>query len=42
MNRHLEDYCWTVKLSFEYDVKLQAFVMPRIKQAIEFIPLSIR
>ncbi|CAF1102172.1 unnamed protein product, partial [Brachionus calyciflorus] len=42
MDRNLEDYCWTLKLSYECENKLEAFGMPRIRQAISFIPLSVR
>ena len=41
----LEDflkYCWSVELNHEFPEKPFPFSMPRIKQAIEFIPLTLR
>ena len=42
MNRNIEDYCWSIPLNHEFKQALQPFVLPRIKQAIAFLPLSLR
>lgn len=42
MDSIVEECCWSVKLNHEFNEKLLPFVMPRIKQAIAFIPLSLR
>lgn len=42
MNTSLEEICWSVQLNHEFKEKLQPFVMPRLKQAIAFLPLSLR
>jgi hypothetical protein len=40
--KDLLDYCWSVKLNHEFPEKVNPFQMPRFKQAIEFIPLTLR
>jgi len=42
MDKQLEDYCYKVNLDHEYKLKLNPFVLPRLKQAIAFIGLSLR
>lgn len=42
MEKQMQEFCWTLKVGHEFTQKLQAFVMPRVKQALEFIPLSFR
>ncbi len=42
MDSSLEEYCWSIPLNHEFKEKLLPFVMPRIKQAIAFLPLSLR
>ena len=42
MDKNIQDYCWTLKLSDGFKEKLSPFVMPRIKQAISFIGLTFR
>lgn len=42
MDSSIEEYCWSIQLDYEFKEKLLPFVMPRIKQAIAFLPLSFR
>lgn len=42
MDQHVIDYSWSVKLDHSFKENMKPFTMPRIKQAIEFLPLSIR
>ncbi len=42
MDQEIEKYCWSVDLDHEYKEKLSAFIVPRFKQALEFVGLSLR
>ena len=41
-NNEMFCYSWKVKLNHQFPEKLNPFQMPRLKQAIEFIPLTMR
>jgi hypothetical protein len=42
MNDFLKDYCWNLRLDHVFDEKLSPFVLPSIRQSIEFLGLSFR
>lgn len=42
MDSSVEQCSWSVKLNHEFNEKLKPFTMPKLKQAIAFIPLSFR
>lgn len=42
MDKLTEEYCWSVKLNHKFTEKVKPFTAPRIRQALEFLPLSIR
>jgi len=42
MDEQIEDFCYKVNLDHKYNIKLNAFVVPRLKQAISFIGLTLR
>jgi len=42
MDNSIEDICWSVQLNHEFKEKLLPFTMPKLKQAIAFLPLSLR
>ena len=42
MNEYLKDYCWNLRLDHVFNEKLSPFVLPSLKQATEFLGLSLR
>jgi hypothetical protein len=42
MNESLKQYCWSVGFDKEFEDGMKPFAMPRLKQALSFVPLSIR
>lgn len=42
MEKSLEEYCWSINLDREFTEKLKPFKLPRLKQALSFLGLSIR
>lgn len=42
MDEELSKYCWSVRLDHEFKEKQSPFVLPRLKQALGFIPFTFR
>ena len=42
MEPDVKEFCWRVQLDHEFKEKLTPFTVPRLKQAIQFIGLSLR
>lgn len=44
-DENIEDfikYCWSVNLNHQFPEKIKPFQTPRLKQALEFVPLTLR
>ena len=42
MNKEEEENSWSIKLNHEFKVKMKPFETPRFKQALLFVPFTLR